>query len=379
MRDDQCVEHDPFRGVGAMSELQGASRVRRGLRSGQRLSVADVLRGIAIVAMLVAHAGPFFPDASWLVHFCRDNLNDLASPLFVLVMGMSAQIVRNRGGSLGTMWARQALRGGILIALGMWMATWGSWVAIVLQPLGLLLIFGVPLLLLGTRVLSAVALALVLLSQPLLTLARDAMWVHSHSFLVREFANWAALGTSYRLVNLLPFFLLGALLLRHGFKRDGLLWAMAAVAPVAYVARAVAEKMLWVQDVRSGDYLDTLHDVGLVFAVYVVIVLVSTARASAIRKGWEAVSLPFQAWGQLALSLYVLHVGLIALWARANGMPTENTYLGWLLVVPGVALIGLAWWRWVGTGPVEWVMGLVTGRRKKLRTAGERSRYDMSV
>nr|WP_309064563.1 hypothetical protein [Microbacterium sp.] len=253
------------------------------------------------------------------------------------------------------------------------MVTWGSWVAIVLQPLGLLLIVGVPMLLLGIRALTAVTLTLLLLSQPLLMLAREAMWIYTQPFLVRELAGWVALGSSYRLVNLLPFFLLGALLLRHGFKRDGVLWAMAAAAPLAYLAQPVSEKLLGVQGVQSGDYLDTLHDVGLVFAVYVVVVLLSTTEASAVRRAWAAVSLPLRAWGQLALTLYVLHVGLIALWARSNGMPTENTYLGWLLIVPGVALVGWAWWRWVGTGPVEWVMGLVTGRPKKFWTAGDRA------
>lgn len=360
---------------------------RGGMRGGPRMDSVvgrfappDLLRGGAIVAMLIAHAAPFLPSMPWLLDVLRANINDVASPLFALVMGMSVQIVWNRGETIGATWGRQALRGVILIALGMWMATWGSWVAIVLQPLGLLLIVGVPLLLLSTRGVAVVALVLVLLSHPLLELVRGSvLWMAGQPFLVREFANWIALGSSYRLMNLLPFFLLGALLFRHGFKRDAMLWSMAVVAPLAYIAKPIAERLFGVKDVQSGDYLDTLHDVGLVFAVYVAVVLLSTTRHPNVRRVWGVASTPFRAWGQLALSLYVLHVGLIAIWARAVGYPEENVILGWLLIVPGVALIGWAWWRWVGTGPVEWVIGLVTGRRKRLRTVRARSRVDASV
>ena len=46
---------------------------------------------------------------------------------------------------------QQVVRGLLLIALGLWMTEWGSWVAIVLSHLGVLLIVGAPLLLLSTR------------------------------------------------------------------------------------------------------------------------------------------------------------------------------------------------------------------------------------
>lgn len=339
----------------------------------RRLQEADALRGVAIVAMLISHAGPFLPNVPWLLDVVRSNINDLASPLFALVMGVSAQLLWFRSGRVARTVMKQSMRGVILVVLGMWMATWGSWIAIVLQPLGLLLIVGVPLLLFGTRIVLALALAVALISQPVVASAREhVLFFHSKGAAVTALAEWSVVGSSYRLINLLPFFLLGALLLRHGFRRDRVLGGMAVVAPIAYLAPLIAERVGRV-DVRSGDYLDTLHDAGLVFAVYVAVVLLSTARARAAQRVWAAVSVPFRAWGQLALSLYVLHVGLIALWMRANGVPTENVLPGWLVIVPGVALVGWAWWRWVGTGPVEWLMGLVTGRRKKLWTARERA------
>ncbi|CAN7415970.1 heparan-alpha-glucosaminide N-acetyltransferase domain-containing protein [Microbacterium maritypicum] len=91
-----------------------------------RLLVPDALRGFAIVAMLIAHAAPFVPNAPWAVQFITANFSSVASPLFALVMGMSAELVWRRGGPVGVTLLQQTLRGLFLIVLGVWMATWGS-------------------------------------------------------------------------------------------------------------------------------------------------------------------------------------------------------------------------------------------------------------
>ncbi|MDP3949065.1 DUF418 domain-containing protein [Microbacterium sp.] len=331
----------------------------------KRLVVPDVLRGVAIVAMLIAPAVPMIPDVPRALSFVMGNINSLASPLFALVMGMSAQIVWNRNGGIGRTMLQQSLRGVILIALGVWMMTWGSWVAVVLQYLGVLLIVGVPLLLLGTRALIIVTAAIAIVSQPLLELARGAGWIYLQPAPVIEIANWLALGPSYRLINLLPFFLLGAILLRRGIRRDRVLWIMAVIAPIAYLVSMIGGRFL-VADVRSGDYLDTLRDVGLVFATYVVVVLIAEMRRTGATQIRDAVFAPLRAWGQVALSLYLLHVGIIAWWAHTlNGRPQQNEPLGWLAVVVLPLIIGWMWWRFVGPGPVEWLLGWVTGRPKR--------------
>ena len=61
-----------------------------------RLVVPDVLRGIAILAMLIAHAAPLVPSLPESVLFVQSNINDLASPLFALVMGMSTALVMRK-------------------------------------------------------------------------------------------------------------------------------------------------------------------------------------------------------------------------------------------------------------------------------------------
>ena len=334
--------------------------------TGARLVIPDVLRGIAIVAMLIAHAAPFVPVRPGAVSFVISMFSEMASPLFALVMGLSAQLVWNRRPRVGVTLLQQTLRGLFLIALGVWMSTWGSWVAIILAYLGVLIIIGAPILLARTPVVIAIAAVLLLVSQPLLALARTWIWIYAAPEPVREVMSWIFLGPQYRVVNLLPFFLLGALLVRHGFRRDALLWTMAGIAPVAYLTWAITAFADLVPT-QSGNYTDTARDIGLVLAAYVLVVLAATARPGGARRFWDAVFVPLRACGQVALSLYLLHVGLIALWNDAYGRPAENFYPGWLVIVPGMILVGWLWWRLVGTGPVEWVMGWITGRPKQMR------------
>jgi uncharacterized protein len=332
---------------------------------GERLIVPDVLRGVAIVAMLIAHADPLLPQLPGAVRFVIANINDVASPLFALVMGMSAQLVWNSSRRTGATLLQQGIRGIVLIGLGLWMTTWGSWVVVVLCCLGLLLIVGVPLLLLPSRVLAVVLAVVVVIGAPLNEIARGQLVpIMSSNVVLRYLADWTVLGHSYRLSNLLPFFLLGALLLRGGLRRDRTMWIMLAIAPVAYAVRPVLEKALHLPTFVSGTYPDTLHDVGLVFATYAGVVLLATPLQR--RPVLDRVFAPLRVWGQQALSLYLLHVWIVSLWTRSVGWPTTNMPIAWASVVILPLLAAWLWGRFVGTGPVEWLMGAISGRPKAL-------------
>jgi uncharacterized membrane protein YeiB len=336
-----------------------------------RLVIPDVLRGIAILSMLIAHAKPLLPSLPSGFPLLIGSANDVASPLFALVMGMSAEIVTQRTPrpSRGWMLLQQAARGVLLIALGVWMATWGSWVSIVLAQLGLVLLVGAPILLLSTRWVIGFTVGVALISDPINAWARQSLpGVVSGSPVPALLADWAFLNSSYRLTNLLPFFLLGAVLMRHGFRRDRLLWTMAIIAPIAYAVRPVVTAVFDTPPHTSGSYVDTLHDVGLVFAVYVVTVVLATVERPRPARVIAVVFEPLRAIGSVALSLYLLHVALIAFWASTSGMVVfENDYVRWLLLVPGMVAVGWLWWRYVGVGPVEWLLGWVTGRPKRWR------------
>ncbi|WP_243076027.1 heparan-alpha-glucosaminide N-acetyltransferase domain-containing protein [Microbacterium sp. SS28] len=344
-----------------------------------RLVVPDVLRGIAILAMLIAHAAPLVRSLPFPVLFVQSNVNDLASPLFALVMGMSTALVVRRAGPLATNRAlvvgQNLIRGLILVALGMWLSTWGSWIAIVLSFLGLVLMIGTPLLLLSTRTILVIAAVVVVLSQPVNALVGSLVTAGGDVPLALLPVDWMFTNSHYRVTNLLPFFLVGAALLRHGFRRDPLLLGIFGAALIAYPLRPLydvvapalgTDALTYIAMTRSGSWLDTLHDVGLVFLTYSAVVALATVRSPRAARITGAVFVPFRALGSVALSVYVLQVGVVAIMA-ATPLGFDNRWLEWLILVGGVSAAGILWWRFVGKGPVEWAIGVVSGRYRMPR------------
>lgn len=349
-------------------------------RQPDRMVVPDVLRGVAILAMLVAHgASSLLPEAPAVLKAVFGQLNALASPLFAVVMGIAAQLVLSRpGGSRAAVIVQQAARGAILIALGVWLATWGSWVDIVLAYLGVVAIVGALLLLLPTRALALVAAALLILGEPLNQVLRQVLLplVVEHPWLWAP-AQWIVFGSNYRLVNLLPMFLLGALVLRRGLPAGRALIGVGIVGLLLWAAGPVAQRALGWPQPGSGSTLDTARDLGLIALAYVVVAVLAQLRASTsrpvARRVVDAIFLPFRASGTVALSLYVLQVALIGWWARSGVGYQDNEYLRWLLLVPGLMVLAVLWWRFVGLGPIEWLIGAVTGRYRLRRPPRDRS------
>ena len=349
-----------------------------------RLVVPDVLRGIAILAMLIAHAGRLVAPLPGPVHFLQGNISDVASPLFALVMGMSAAIVVMKTGvdprDRALLVLQNAVRGALLVVLGLWLASWWTWIAIVLAPLGVTLIIGTPIVLLSTRWVLAVAAGLVVVSQPVIVLMNGllpALYNTVWAFPI----EWLLTGAHYRALNLLPFFLVGVVLLRHGFRRDRLLLTLFAVALPAYMVRPLYENVVApavgadpetvYAVIQSGGYVDTLHDVGLVFLTYVVIVALATVRATGGERVIAAIFTPLRALGTVSLSVYVLQVAVVAVLAPLP-FSMEARWAAWLIMVVGVSIVGILWWRFVGKGPIEWLLGIVSGRYRLPRRSRER-------
>ena len=224
---------------------------------GERLVVPDVLRGVALFAMLVAHAKPFLVDLPGAVTFAMGSLNDLASPLFALVMGLSAQT---------------------------------------LLP------------------------------------ARGA----AHAARVPPRPD--AVG--------------------DGGRRSARLRG-AASAGEARRCRAV----------RIGDYPDTLHDVGLVFAVYVAVVLLATVRAPGAARVIAAIFEPFRARRRGRAQPVSAPRRPARVLAAAGLRVRRGRLARWSAIVVGVFVVAWVWWRFIGAGPVEWLLGWVTGRPKRFRRA----------
>ncbi|MEC5185885.1 uncharacterized protein RCH12_003363 [Cryobacterium sp. MP_3.1] len=340
-----------------------------------RFLVPDVARGVAILAMLIAHAGPLMFDQPAATAFLQGQLNDVASPLFATTMGAAAAIVLAKAGTASaqrTVILQNVVRGAILVLLGLLLATWGSWIAIVLSFLGIVLAIGTPLVLLGTRALVAVLAAVLVLGAPLneLMLAATGPLITVGERTPASFLlEWLFLSPHYRVTNLLPWFLFGALLfrIRFGGRRAG--WILLAIAVPAWWLGPLWRGATGAEFSPSGSYLDTLHDAGLVLGVLGVIMLLASLRGRRTAAVVRAVFLPFEAIGSISLSLYVFQVAVVG-WMADNGISYGSTDpVAWLVLVIGVPIVGILWWRFVGKGPIEWLIGVVSGRYRLRRSS----------
>ena len=144
-----------------------------------RIVVIDVLRGIALFGMLVAHARPLLPRRRGGADLASRWVSSTTSPHRSSPSRWGSRLSscasRTPRRSWGVLLVQQIIRGLILIALGVWLATWGTWVDIVLAYLGVLLIVGAPLLFLPTIPLAIVTAVVALASAPLNSWAADAM------------------------------------------------------------------------------------------------------------------------------------------------------------------------------------------------------------
>lgn len=335
---------------------------------GGRDPAVDLIRGVAVVCMIIAHVRVWSPVSSEAATIVLVLINNVASPLFALVMGISAGIVLTRRDgrvASGAFVVRNVVRGLILIAIGLLLVQLGTFVAIVLMSLGATLIIASPLALLPAPAL-AITTVVVFVAGPLVNAAArqalDPARVYSHAW-VDQVLQWLVLSSHYRAVSLLPFVLAGVLLARLRLTRRAALVSLAVglLASLAVVALRLSGRGLGVSEIVSGDLPDSLLDVALTASACGVIVLL--ARWAPMRRV-VAVLEPVRATGALALTAYVLHVVLIAL-AMRSGAP-RTPYEHWVVYGGGIfavtVLVCWVWWRLLGKGPIERAMGLVTDR-----------------
>ena len=335
---------------------------------GARDPAVDLVRGVAVVCMVIAHVRVWAPLDSEVVKIAITLVNNVASPLFALVMGISAGIVLTRRDAPVRGWvflARNVVRGLLLVAIGLGLQELETFVAIVLMSLGATLVVAAPFALLPVRVLGAVTV-LVFAVGPSVNAAARAAFAPERVYspaLVDQVLQWFVLSTHYRVVSLLPFVLAGVVLarLRLTARVAAGTLAVGLVAGLAVVALRVSGRGLGVSEVVSGDVPDALLDVALAGCACGAVILL--ARWSPAQPLVTALA-PVRAVGALALTAYALHVGLIALVQRTTAPMTP--YESWPLYAGGVLAVTVlacwAWWQLLGKGPLERVMGLVTDR-----------------
>ncbi len=302
--------------------------------------------------MLVAHLGP-----AGGVFVLSEYLT---APLFAVVIGAAMGLALAVPGTDPVRFvADNALRGVLLVALGVLLQASYSQIDVVLPYLGVLVVVLAPLAV-GLRrlpVLTVGVAAAAAVLGPLVTeRARDHLAVHAATTGAgaRDVLLWLAAGPSYRLVSFLPMALGGLALALLLPRLDG--WRSATpVAAVLLVAGGVVHALGAATDAGALAYSGTTAEVvaATFLAGGTVVAALALADAATLVRVGSAVLSPVLAVGRLALTGYTVQVLVLALVAALRGGARDD---GWVLLVLTTAVVLAVCWlldRTWGTGPLE--------------------------
>lgn len=321
----------------------------------------DAARGLAIVAMVIAHAHPWFVAPGPLNRLVGE-INDLASPLFALVMGVSAGLVaRDIVARHQERWptiAHFAVRAVLLIVIGELLVKFDTWIAVVLQPLGLTALVGAFVMFLRPRHLIPLAVLtwLLALANTLPGTEPDnadwhAPWHWLHVYVLSD--------SHYRLTGLLPLFLLGVVVGRVGHTHRHTLHLTLAVGVAAAIGWLAGKALHLSTD--PGRWVDNTHDLALCAIVFAVVCMAAGAPA-AVGKVSRVALRPAALIGTVALSAYALQFVLLKVLVQH---PPSWLPFGWqpaVVFVGACLLLSWLWARTIGKGPLEWATSELSGR-----------------
>lgn len=326
----------------------------------------DAARGLAIVAMVIAHSHPWFVAPAPLNRLIGE-INDLASPLFGLVMGVSAGLVargvierqRERRQEKWPTIAHFAVRAVLLVVIGELLLKFDVWIALVLQPLGLTALVGAFLMFLRPRHLALLAVVtwVAQLANTLPGTDPDTADWHEPLHWLRFYV---LSDSHYRLTGLLPLFLLGVFIGRVAHTRARTL-QLTFVIGVSGAIGWLAGKALHLS-AEPGRWIDNTHDLALCTIAFAVVCVAAGARAP-LGTAARAVLRPIAVIGTVALSAYALQFPLLRI--LVHHAPAWLPF-GWRPAVVFIVLclvLSWAWARLVGQGPLEWLLAQLSGKR----------------
>jgi uncharacterized membrane protein len=310
----------------------------------------DVLRGVALVSMYVAHTAPDSRLSAVL------NLSEyLTYPLFAALVGMGA--VLGSGRSFGA----TAVRGGVLVVWGLLLERLDADVVVVLVYLGLLTWVVFPLAKCRTAVVAVVGAAALVAAPPIrhacLDLRTD-LYLHGHASAAR-LLDYLVTGDEYRLLSMVGFAAGGMVVLR--LVRSGLLTRSRQVAVGTALLLVTGAYGVLVQHAgQMQPYEATWREHAFCLLLVVSTMLLGLGVAPQL----GPLSTTLAAMGRMALTLYVLQVCYLSAWSdRHPGVP-DDRWSNTLVLVVGSVVLALVWpvvvrggrfWR----GPLEGVTQLL--------------------
>jgi uncharacterized membrane protein YeiB len=344
---------------------------RAGFETG-RVFGPDLARGIALLGMFAAH----------VVFDRNENLYDgRSSILFATVAGVSLGLLT--GGSRPAEGERRtalragvAIRGLVLIVLGIFLTVViDPPLAVILDYYGFAFLLLVPLLFASRRVLALVGAAVVVLMPALvgwLTAETDAAAIPEP---LLPFATWLVYGV-YPMAIWVAFPIAGLICARAGLERRpvqvGMLLAGSFAALVGYGAAALLPGAT--AEAHSGSVAEVVGSGGVAIAAIGAATLAGELPGR-LGRGIRIVLYPIAAAGSMALSLYTAHALALAITRGIVSGGSEDWFYPdatLAVLIVSALLIGTLWRRFLGAGPLERLLRLLTALPEPRRAVAPR-------
>ncbi|WP_022894024.1 heparan-alpha-glucosaminide N-acetyltransferase domain-containing protein [Agromyces subbeticus] len=347
-----------------------------------RVIGVDTARGLALIGMFVAHVAPVVADPTGAALLAIAD--ERPRLLFALTAGvglgfMSGGIhpIDEAGPARGVLRRQIAIRAIALIVLGVTIAlTLHPLVFIILDVYGVAFLLMLPLLFLPPRVALGVGVGLLAVMPAIAEIAtRTAFVAEVRATPFGIIADWFV-GGAYPVIIWVPVMLIGLALARLdlGSPRTvgltGLFGAASAALLLPLAAILPSPQSLpdatWSVPLRAA--LETVANVGVGAAVLAVLLWLTGLASTGVRRAATAVASPVTAMGSMPLSVYTVHLVVIALAIRtdpATGMPTDDSWGLLVGLIVGSMLFAWLWRRFVGRGPLEWALRVLSGRSRR--------------
>lgn len=349
----------------------------------RRLTGIDAARGLALIGMIVVNVGP--AEAEGLLHRLYLLPYGRASVLFVVIAGIGlGYLLRPRPQDEGRPWKVVLWRAALLLLGGLALQRLTDDVSVILPVYGALFVLGLALHRAPRTLLLTLALVMTVVG-PVIYAGHIVLEGGEHldgplelGNPIGEIVHGLVLSGRYPLVTWCVPFLVGLWLAKidlhdRAVQNRMVVWGGAAAVAgfaLSQVSRSILE--------REGDVGFARLLTGAAHGQMPLWLISSVGGALAVvaafvRLGDRAQWLtdPLVAAGRLALTLYVLHVVVLAVIRPEDGYTLAQGVLVSALMV--VVFLGLAWlWHHrVGIGPFERVLRASWLRSGRRRTGGQ--------
>jgi len=327
----------------------------------RRIVGIDLARGLAVLGMMTAHVGP--DDDGPIPPGGFAQLADgRPSALFVVLAGVSLALLSGGttpavGPRMHQVWVRVLVRALLVLGLGVLLVALNTPVVVILPAYAALFVLSLPFLGRSRTTLLVTSAVIAMLGPPIGLRIAAAVGPIEPNTLADVFV-----GPHYPVLVWMSYLLTGLAVGRSDLRsprlrRIGALLGVGLVVLGHGGSWLAGQVSAWPAELttsapHSSTTFEVLGNTGVAFLV----IVASLAAA----EQWPRALAPLAAVGSLALTAYTVHIVVIAI--VGDQVVFQQTVLGWLAFLGATIALCWLWTRYLGRGPLERVMHIVSTR-----------------